>query len=109
MTPGLKIQLTRLDKAARAARAATNPAQRDAAQTFLVRKTTELRTRQHDLEIQLDAGYDFLRDHPYRPDHEANEDQCIDWLHTYERIEDALTAAAATWLDPDAVPKGGTT
>lgn len=98
----LAQRIDKLHKAARNARVATHPAQREAAQRFLVQRATDLDAERVALVGQLEAGYRFIEDHPDHLDRNVYENQWIAWVRDYEAIEDALNTAAHLWLDPEA-------
>lgn len=106
MTTETQQMIDKLMKRARYARAATNVAQRDAAQGFFVSRASELRDRRDVLADRLERRWAWL---------EANDPRCpytdgvhtdqflqreartIVLLHELEAIEDALATALTTW------------
>jgi len=85
-------------KSARNAYNAKNRAQREAAQTFLIKRADELRERRDALYQKLERRWDALDADPDMPNYEARETRTIDMLHEYEAICDALSRGLVLWL-----------
>src|SRR5690348_6891054 len=91
--------LDKLTKATRNARNATNPAQRDAARRFVVRRAQELTAERTAVMARLDKGYAWCERHPEHPDLAQTEDAWIADLAGYVAMEDALADALTIFTE----------
>ena len=111
MNADTQRRIDRLLKSARNARSAKNVAQREAAQSFLIKRADELRGDRDALEARLTKMWRWLDRHdpnaPYSdgqhtPQFLEREEQAITVLADYEAVCDALNEAADVWLGKEA-------
>lgn len=95
--------LTKLEKAVRNYRTATNDAQRHAAMTFCINRAGDLQPERDSLKAKLSIGWDWLDANPDNLLAEFTENAILADLVTYERMEDALANALAIVTGADAV------
>lgn len=105
MTPETQRLIDRLEKSARNAASATNPAQREAARTFLITRERELYAVWVGMDAKLGRQLDWLdanddpdADPADRDRFARREDQFLALLDDYVTIGRARDAALATWL-----------
>lgn len=100
--------ITKLEKAVTNYRNARTPAQRDAAQRFMILRATELCDARDALYCRKDGidsgklvdGERWLDEHADDPRYEDRFTKWLEWEGTYRTICDALTAALDVW-SPD--------
>lgn len=88
-----------LDAADRA-RTAKNDNQRRATRAFLINRANDLRHRRDALRIRMDAGWEWLNDHPDAEDFAIREQRLLTWIADYTRICTALQDGLDRWLGP---------
>ena len=98
MTPATQTLIAKLTKSARNLANASNRAQREAAQAYLIKRAEELVARRDALEAKLGKQWDWLDANPDDERYDRRELQALELLHDYEAVCDALDAAKREWL-----------
>lgn len=99
MSPDTQRLIDRLHKSARNAAAAKNPAQREAAIGFLVKRANELRAVRDAMDAKLGKQWDWLDAHLGDERYGSRELKALDLLHDYVAVCAALDEALIEWLD----------
>jgi hypothetical protein len=104
-SPALQKDIDRFLRAAKNAGAAQDEHQKRATRGFLINRALNLRAQRDDLRLKMDAGWDWLQQHPDDPAFARNEDLWLGWKTDYETICDALSEGVDLWLHLPHTPK----
>lgn len=96
----IDVDIRKFLDAADRARTAKSDAQRRATRQFLINRAHDLRARRDALRTRMDAGWEWLSEHPNDEGFEIRERRLLAWIADYERICAALQDGLDRWLGP---------